>query len=322
MPSDYDPPRRRSRDDDDRDEDDDRPRRRRRDEDDDDDRPRRRRREYDDRPQKASNGLAVAALILGVLSLCTSFLTGIPAVICGMLAMGKPTGRGLAITGMLLGLLGTIAGGVGGYFLYEQSKSRNNDTNNMRQIALAFHNQHDSLGGMSGPYLVNRGEVNTGLSWRVGLLPYVEQDSLYGRFKVDEPWDGPTNKSLSNTPVRVYSSPYDGKASTNTPYRVFYGGGALFNEDGKPVRITEILDGTSVTIMAVHANEQVPWAASREFKYDPNGSLPKFGHSSQSGGFHAALADGSVRFIRKDVSESTLRLLITKADGMPLPLDW
>ncbi len=66
-------------------------------------------------------------------------------------------------------------------------------------------------------------------------------------------------------------------ASTQTPYRVFYGGGALFDEDGGPVRLWGITDGTSNTIMAVHAAEQVPWAEPRELKYSPDAPLPKFG---------------------------------------------
>src|SRR5262245_49062201 len=108
MPNENDPPRRRPWDAGDRDDDrprrernegdDDRPRRRERDdyEDDDDRPPRRERDEFGGRPrQQASNGLATAALILGILSLFTACITGIPAIICGLIAMGKPVGRGM-----------------------------------------------------------------------------------------------------------------------------------------------------------------------------------------------------------------------------------
>ena len=103
----------RSRDDDDFD--DDRPRRRKREDDEDDDRPRKRKRDEDDdydhdHPRgraPESNGLATAGLILGILSFCGG-VAGIPAVICSLLALGKPTGRGLAITGLLLGGLGML----------------------------------------------------------------------------------------------------------------------------------------------------------------------------------------------------------------------
>ncbi|MBY0457153.1 MAG: hypothetical protein K2V38_07440 [Gemmataceae bacterium] len=46
-----------------------------------DDRPRRSRREEEDRPRKQeSNGLAVASLVLGILSFCTLGLAGVAGV--------------------------------------------------------------------------------------------------------------------------------------------------------------------------------------------------------------------------------------------------
>src|SRR5262249_25968470 len=118
--------------------------------------------------------------------------------------------------------------------------------------------------------------------------------------------------------------PYEGKkASVNTPYRVFYGGGALFNEDGKRVTIFDITDGTSNTILAVHAQEQVPWAAPRDFKYDPAGPLPKLGHPNpQARGSNILLADGSVRFVSENVSETTMRALITRAGNEMISDNW
>jgi len=338
MPSENDPPRNRSRDRNDRDDYDDRPRRRDRDDRDyDDDRPRRRDREDDDydddsprrrgdrTSQPAGNGLAVASLILGILSFCTSCLTGVPAIICGLIAMGKPTGRGMAITGLILGGLGTIAGGVGSYFAYmkvEGAKYRMKEANNMKQIGLALHNQEMTMMRMSAPYAQDLGgQVNTDLSWRVGILPYIEQGNLYNSFDLKQPWDSPKNKSLSNTIVKTYVSPYD-SPSVNTPYRVFYGGGAMFEEDGKPILLMSITDGTSNTIMMVQAWDQVPWAQPKDLKYDPKGPLPKLGHPELSGGFQVLMADGSVRFISKNVSEKTLRAAITKNGGETLGSDW
>ena len=36
----------------------------------------------------------------------------------------------------------------------------------------------------------------TGLSWRVYLLPFVDQAQLYNQFNMDEDWDSPHNKAL------------------------------------------------------------------------------------------------------------------------------
>lgn len=308
-------------------------------EDRDEDRPRRRDRDDydDDRPPKsASNGMATAGMILGILSLCTGPLTGIPALICSGVAMGRPGGRGSAIAGLVTGGIGTLLSIpiLIGLLLPAVSKvrdaaARTQDANNLKQIGLGLHNQHDAYDGISAPYAhgnMGRGKPNTELSWRVGLLPYVEEGSLYQQFNMGEPWDGPTNKSLSSKVVRVYVTPFEGperaRTSTNTPYRVFYGGGALFNEDGSRVSFGSVTDGIANTIMVVHANELVPWAAPRDFKYSADTPLPKLGHPSMSGGTPVLMADGSVRIVSDKVSEKTLRAAITRDGGDPLGSDW
>jgi hypothetical protein len=70
---------------------------------------------------RKSSGLAIASLVLGILSICAaSVLTGIPAVICGHIALnrinqsnGTIGGKGMAIAGLILGYL-SIAGAVVG----------------------------------------------------------------------------------------------------------------------------------------------------------------------------------------------------------------
>ena len=42
------------------------------------------------------------------------------------------------------------------------------------------------------------------LSWRVLILPYVEQEDLYKQFHLDEPWDSEHNKKLIEKMPAVY----------------------------------------------------------------------------------------------------------------------
>ena len=247
MPNNNDPPRNRpwERGGGGGDEDDDRPRRRRdRDDDegDDDDRPRRRRYDDEDRPRRRgrsgaeeANGLALTGVILGALAFCTAGLTAIPGLICSALALGKPTGRGMAIAGVALSVVGAVVGVGGTYFAYTKMRSagrQQTDANNMKEIGLALHNHHDTRAVLSPYALDASGKAQTGLSFRVGLLPYIEQEGLYRRFDLTQPWDSLDNRSLAKTPLKTYTSPFDGGvASANTPYRVFVGGGAMFNAD-------------------------------------------------------------------------------------------
>ena len=64
-------------------------------------------------PAQSKNcGLAITSLVLGLSALLLSIITGIPAVICGHMALGKIkrsqgslSGNGMAITGLVLGYI-------------------------------------------------------------------------------------------------------------------------------------------------------------------------------------------------------------------------
>jgi hypothetical protein len=64
-------------------------------------------------PRASTNGFAVAALVLGIAVLCTGVFGGILAVVFGNLALaridesqGMQKGRGMAITGIVIGWIG------------------------------------------------------------------------------------------------------------------------------------------------------------------------------------------------------------------------
>lgn len=61
-------------------------------------------------PKKSeTNGLAIASLILGILSLTGfSIFTGIPAIITGAIGLKNPTNRGLSIAGIVTGAISTV----------------------------------------------------------------------------------------------------------------------------------------------------------------------------------------------------------------------
>ncbi|OWK36333.1 DUF1559 domain-containing protein [Fimbriiglobus ruber] len=327
MPDDdFDRPRRRPRSDDD----DDRPRQR---PDDDDDR-------WDDRPRRPqTNGVATAALVLGVLSLCGA-VTAVPAIICGGIGLSRAnsrggSGMGMAIAGLILGVFGLIAVPIMiGLLLPAVQKVRDaaaraKSSNNLKQIALGVHSYHDANNHLPTPYVQPPGDrpapadPTKRLSWRVSVLPYIEEGSLYNAMKLGEAWDGPTNGPLTQRTVMAFSDPgrLPTQPNNQTPYRAFVGGGALFDEDKPAKKIFEIPDGTSNTILMVEAAQTVPWAQYNELPFDPNGPLPPFG-APQRDTFLVGMADGSVRTVKKSVSPQVLKGAITANGGERLPLDW
>ena len=194
-------------------------------------------------------------------------------------------------------------------------------SNNLKQIALAYHNVHAATNAFPAPAIMSA-DGKPLLSWRVAILPYVDQQELYNKFKLDEPWDSPHNKALIKEMPAVYLCPdrKDPEPGT-TNYRVFVGDGALFQE-GVGTPIQSVTDGTSNTIMVVESSDAVPWTKPEDLKFDPNAKPSLYGAGSpHKGGFQAAFADGSVRFIKNTINPITWKALITRASGEVIAAD-
>jgi hypothetical protein len=165
--------------------------------------------------------------------------------------------------------------------------------NNIKQIALSVHNYADTFGGKLPQNVVK--DDKPLLSWRVLLLPYLEQEALYKQFKLDEPWDSPNNlKLLEKIPAVI----------------------------GSGLGIAQIADGTSNTILCVEATRAAPWTKPTDIPFDPMKDLPKFGKAFGEKPL-AALCDGSVRELDLNtISAATLKNAINTNDGIPLGPDW
>jgi hypothetical protein len=211
--------------------------------------------------------------------------------------------------------LPTLSKGVlEGLTVVQGQAKRLNSANNLKQMALAMHNYADTYGNFPAAAIYKDGKPL--LSWRVAILPYIEQDNLYKQFRLDEPWDSEHNKKLLEDMPRTYIVPGQEKAKekvTKTHYRVFHGKGAAF-EGEKGTTFESFTDGTSNTILIVEAAEAVPWTKPEELPFDPKKDPPKLGLKGVDN-FNAAFADGSVRTLAKDIDKDKLKALITRNGG-------
>ena len=149
---------------------------------------------------------------------------------------------------------------------------RTQSVNNLKQIGLAFHNYAQVNGHFPSPALLGGGQKNLPYSWRVALLPYLDQEALFRQYRFDEPWDGPNNRKLIDQMPAIYSAtgPDGTPASqSNTCYHVFAGEatalGSPWVAGGKNTEATfnQITDGTSNTILAVEWQGQRPLDQAR-----------------------------------------------------------
>jgi hypothetical protein len=193
--------------------------------------------------------------------------------------------------------------------------------NQLKLLAVALRD-YDKKNGTLPPAAVYSPEGRPLLSWRVLVLPYLEEDSLYRQFRLDEVWDGPHNKALLAKMPQVYEA-HGGHASPErhtTYFRVFVGPGAAF-EGRQGLPMSDFADGLSQTILVVEAGEAVPWTKPDELPFAPGRPLPALG-GVFGGGFYAAMADTSVVRIDGACSEATLRALITRKAGDKPGNDW
>jgi Protein of unknown function (DUF1559) len=195
---------------------------------------------------------------------------------------------------------------------------------NLSEVGIALHYYHDKYkhfptASSSGDVDAATGKpLHTGLSWRVHILPLLQQEPLYQQFKLNEPWDSPHNRKLISRMPDVFKSPGVGEPEKTTMH-VFVGQGAPFGgKAGTAFRM--ITDGTSGTLMVVVAgpNKAEIWTkpGGLEFnaKKDP---LPLLGKIPNSG-FLAVMMDGRVRRLGKSITGDQLKRLVQHADGQPV----
>jgi hypothetical protein len=206
--------------------------------------------------------------------------------------------------------------------------SRTQGANNLKQQLLALHNYHDVYGGMPAAYSTDKAGKPL-LSWRVAILPFIEEQALYEEFRQDEPWDSDHNKKLLAKMPRVFKATGSKAAPGMTTYLGVGGKQGVLGAPDDPknpeapngVRLADIIDGTSNTIAIVEASDAAAVAWTKPEQWVPDEKDPHKGLVGlRPNGFNAGFADGSVRFISKNVNAETLKLLFMRDDGMPVDL--
>jgi hypothetical protein len=210
------------------------------------------------------------------------------------------------------------------------SAERARSMNNLKQLGLALHNYHDVHGSFPTNILDKDGKPL--LSWRVAVLPYIEEQPLYQQFHLDEPWDSEHNKKLIGRMPKTYRSPrQSSKLTDKTTYLAPFGEGLIWDEpkrvettqpggrkvvSWKGTEIKDVFDGTSNTILLVEADDDraAIWTKPDDYAVDPqNPAKGLLKHYPE--GTLVLLADGSVRIMSKKMKPEGLYTYFTRAGG-------
>ena len=192
--------------------------------------------------------------------------------------------------------------------------------NQVKWITLAMHNYHDAKQTFPPLYTVDANGKPLH-SWRVHILPYIEQTAMYQQIRLDEPWDSEHNKQFHDRMPNNYACP------TNPGQGCTYVGiaGEGFRpakeagQRGKGIGLGNITDGTSNTFMIIEVKEGFCWM-------DPTADITLdelvkgINGQGRAGSFHPGgcnigMFDGSVRFISETIDKEILRAFGTINGG-------
>jgi hypothetical protein len=204
-----------------------------------------------------------------------------------------------------------------------EAARRMQGSNLIKQQLVGLHNYHDTYGSLPPAYSVGK-DGKPLLSWRVAILPFVEQKQLYDQFHLDEPWDSDHNKQLIDKMPLVYRSPNSVAKPGMTVY-LGVGGprGALGAPTGpgpsKGIPFSALIDGTSNTIAVVEAADASAVEWTKPVEWVPDAKEPLKGLvGMRPNGFLAGFADGHVQLILKSIDAETLLNAFSRDDGKPI----
>jgi len=198
-----------------------------------------------------------------------------------------------------------------------EAARRAQSSNNLHQIALAMLNHESASRAFPARANFDK-EGKPLLSWRVHILPDLDEENLYRQFRLDEPWDSDHNRKLIPLMPKLYQNPSAKPEPGKAHYLAVTGPGTMF-EGNKARTAIDVKDGLShtVTVVEVDPDRAVVWTKPDDWEYDPKQPLAGLG-SAHPGGFLAAFADGAVQFLSKNIDPDVFRRLVTIADGKPV----
>src|SRR5207253_7952687 len=114
----------------------------------------------------------------------------------------------IAIIAILIGLLLPAVQKV------REAANRIKCFNNLKQIGLALHNYHDTVGTFPSGHVElkdSAGKFQYYTCWSISILPYLEQAPLYRSYVATTPNQDPANQAFCQTKLAVFNCPSDNR---------------------------------------------------------------------------------------------------------------
>ena len=230
-----------------------------------------------------------------------------------LLVIGGVVIGGVCVVGILIALLLPAVGQA------REAARRSQCKNNLKQIGLALMNYHGTYNTFPPAYIPDA----TGKpkhSWRVLILPFIDQNPMHNAYDFNKPWDHPDNLAVTRNTPQVFRCP-SATGSPGTTHYVFVTGKGTCFEGSRAIRLSDIVDGASQTLLVVESHESsTTWYEPKDLdvsELSGGGASPGVS-TTHVGGFHALHADGRVSYIPESIAPAQLKARVTPRGREPV----
>jgi hypothetical protein len=192
--------------------------------------------------------------------------------------------------------------------------------NNFKNIGMAIHRYLEHHGTFPPAFVADQ-DGQPAHSWRVLILPFLNQHALYDKYRFDEPWNGPNNSQLAELMPSFYRCPSFAATESNAHHTNYM---AIVTPDSvisgaTPVGINAITDSQSSTILVTESDARtVHWMSPDDLAMNNVFSDLGAGSCPHSKGRNVLLADRSVQFLPQRTTQDEFAGLVTRAGGEPV----
>jgi hypothetical protein len=200
---------------------------------------------------------------------------------------------------------------------------------NLRQIAVALQ-EYSADYGTFPPAVTCDSAGKPLYSWRVSILPYLREESLHNRLRLDEAWDSENNLTLTidNVP-QVYRDSEDSGPTIHAPYVLITGKGTFFPDplQQQIVSLGSIGDAPEETAVVAYVRGVDPidnWAQPYDFDISSSAIVEHVAAGAKRMAktrvrpIAIATANGRVVTLPSDTTDQELRALYSIDGGEPI----